>query len=49
MYKAEDTPGPGAGRMEVQEAEGAEGLQLKQGAALVGWVGLRRLPRGGGT
>lgn len=49
MYKAEEPPGPGAGRMEVQGAEGANGLQLIQGAALGGWGGLRRLPRGGGT
>lgn len=40
MYKAEETPGPGAGRMEVQEAEGVKGLQLIQGAALGGWVGV---------
>lgn len=39
MYKAEETPGPGAGRMEVLETEGAEGLQLIQGAALGEWVG----------
>lgn len=39
MCKAGGTPGPGAGRMEIQEMwfVGAEGLQLIQGAALGGW------------